>query len=131
MSKIKKLLLGLVVVIGCIGLVFYFGLKDMLDDFSEEVSKIEINSVDLSNLEDGEYEGTYEFNELVGATVKVVIEDNRIVNIHIIEHKNGRGRKAEEIVNSVVNTQSLQVDTVSGATGSSIIILKAIEDALK
>jgi len=47
----------------------------------------------------------------------------------IIEHFNGRGEKAEAIIPRVIEAQSLDVDVVSGATGSSKAILKAIEDA--
>ena len=40
------------------------------------------------------------------------------------------GEKAEEIIYEVINMQSIDVDTVSGATYSSKVILKAIENAL-
>ncbi len=38
---------------------------------------------------------------------------------------------AEIITDKVIDTQSLQVDAISGATYSSKTILKAIENALK
>ncbi len=38
--------------------------------------------------------------------------------------------KAEKIPDKVLEEQSLQVDIVSGATFSSKVILKAVEDAL-
>ena len=40
------------------------------------------------------------------------------------------GNKAETIVDDVVDKQTLDVDTVSGATVSSKVILKSIENAL-
>lgn len=129
-SKFKKVMLGFLVVIVLIGSVFYLGLKSKLDEFSKEVSKIEVNNIDSSKLTDGEYTGKYYFNEFVGATVKVTIENNKITDIQMLDHKNGKGKKAEEILSSVINAQSLEVDTITGATGSSIMILKAIEDAL-
>jgi len=49
----------------------------------------------------------------------------------ILEHRNLLGKKAErENPSSVLRAQSVQVDTVSCATASSIVILKAIEIAL-
>ena len=42
----------------------------------------------------------------------------------------GKGSQAEKIVNEVVNKQSLDVDLVSGATISSKVIIKSVENAL-
>jgi uncharacterized protein with FMN-binding domain len=40
------------------------------------------------------------------------------------------GKKAEAIVPAIIEAQNLTVDVVSGATGSSKAILKAVENAL-
>jgi uncharacterized protein with FMN-binding domain len=45
-------------------------------------------------------------------------------------HNEKAVKKTEEITNDVIAQQSLEVDTVTGATYSSIVILKAIEQAL-
>lgn len=127
----KRVLIGFMIVIIGLGTVFYIGLQNMLKEFSREVSKVEVNNFDIDAVNDGEYIGVYNFNETVGATVKVKVINNIIVEIEMLEHKYGRGKKAEDIVNSVIAAQSLEVDSISGATGSSTIILKAIEDALK
>ena len=58
---------------------------------------------------------------------------NKKISCHeivLIEHKNERGAAAEEITDKVIAAQSLQVDTISGATSSSKVVLKAIENAL-
>ena len=47
-----------------------------------------------------------------------------------MEHVNGQGSGAERIPATVVEKQTLQIDMVSGATYSSKVILKAIENAL-
>jgi len=52
------------------------------------------------------------------------------VSFTILEHDNGKGGKAEKIVDDVIKAQSLNVDVVSGATVSSKVILKAGEMAL-
>ena len=67
---------------------------------------------------------------MIAASVEVEVRDNKITNIVIKKHDYGLGKKAEAIVEDVVNQQSLNVDTVSGATLSSSTILKAIENAL-
>ena len=61
----------------------------------------------------------------------VTVNSHRITEIDIIRHDGGRGKDAESITKSVVEYQSLQVDSVAGATYSSRVILRAIEDALK
>jgi uncharacterized protein with FMN-binding domain len=48
-----------------------------------------------------------------------------------LKHVNGKGTAAESIPETVVEKQTLQVDSVSGATYSSKVILLAIETALK
>ena len=54
-----------------------------------------------------------------------------IKEIELKKHDNGQGFPAEIIPGKVVEAQSLEVDIVSGATYSSKVILKAIENALK
>ena len=70
-------------------------------------------------------------NFLVSAKVSVEVEEPLVTSIIILEHECGRGKKAESIIDSVIKKQSLKVDAVSGATVSSNVILKAIENALK
>lgn len=84
---------------------------------------------DIAAVPNGIHTGSYE-NGIVAATVEVDVQDGVIQNIRILRHQNGLGSSAESIVDEVVAAQSLQVDTVSGATFSSQTILKAIENAL-
>jgi len=87
---------------------------------------------DLTKFSDGVYRGNY---VLTGTPVKVTLDvnilNNQISNIKILEHSCSQiGKKAEDIIDSIIEKQSLEVDVVSGATASSISILKAVEDAL-
>lgn len=68
---------------------------------------------------------------LVKSVVLVKVQDHFIKDIKIVKHRNGKGAKAEIITVEVIKKQSLKVDAVTGATASSNVILKAIEDALK
>ncbi len=129
-KRIKRALIIMVVIILSISSVFFIGLQIMLQRFSNEVSNIEINNIDLSIIDDGVYIGEYHVNDSVGAIVQVTVNNNIITDINFIEHKYGKGKKAEAITARVIDSQSLQVDAISGATGSSTIILKAIENAL-
>lgn len=87
------------------------------------------SSFDLSQIADGTYSG-YCDNGLVKAGVKVWVQHNTITKVELVEHQNGLGFGAETIVDAVVEQQSIEVDTISGATASSQTILKAIENAL-
>ncbi len=86
-------------------------------------------SYDLAALQDGVYTGECD-NGLVFVKVEVEVHDHIIANVRILEHRNGMGAAAETLAQTVVNAQSVEVDTVSGATMSSQSILKAIENAL-
>jgi uncharacterized protein with FMN-binding domain len=87
------------------------------------------SSFDLTALADGTFEGQCD-NGLVFVRVEVDVQNHTIVNVRILEHRNGKGEPAEQIADSVTRSQSIEVDAVSGATYSSQTILKAIENAL-
>jgi len=100
-----------------------------ISDYKQKVNNIVIKNVDLNNKEDGKYIGEFDAN-VIYAKVEVEVKNKKISNINIIKHKNDRGAPAEVITQNVVNAQSLEVDVISGATNSSKVILKAIENAL-
>ncbi len=68
-------------------------------------------------------------------TVEVVIKDNTITSITILSHNERNTRYYSKAFNTVpseiIDAQSLDVDTVSGATFSSVGIINAVNDALK
>ena len=88
---------------------------------------------DLTSKTDGVYRGNYDLSGApVKATLDVTIQNQKIVKIEIIEHFcSPIGKKAEKIVDSIMESQNLGVDAVSGATASSKTILKAVENALQ
>ncbi|MFZ5595997.1 MAG: FMN-binding protein [Bacillota bacterium] len=125
----KNLIIILVVVI--LAIVVFFPVRYLVNvrKYKKMVSEIVISDVDLSKIQDGVYGGSCDVI-FIAADVSVSVEKNKIKDIKLIRHKNERGQRAEEIVNRVLNSQSLKVDTISGATNSSKVILKAIENAL-
>ena len=121
----KKALIITGIVIVVIAAAALIGLKSMAVDPDDII----ITEPDLSGVEDGMYVGEY-VTTLVSARVVVTVQHNTIVDIEIMEHKCGMGKPAEAIVDDVLDSRSLQVDTVSGATLSSKVILKAVENAV-
>lgn len=101
-----------------------------LREYRQRVKAIEIDTIDLQKVQDGEYRGAYDAI-LVKAEVLVTVQNHRITRIDLVKHEHGRGAAAEVIPQRVVEKQSLQVDAVTGATASSKVILEAIEQALR
>ena len=64
--------------------------------------------------------------------VKVEISDGKITSIQIVENSDGSSyiSKASALISSIISKQSTNVDTVSGATYSSVGIIQAVRDAL-
>ncbi|EEG78659.1 FMN-binding protein [Dethiobacter alkaliphilus] len=94
-----------------------------------EIQQMEVYDVSLTELADGIYTGRQDTTG-IKVEVSVDVSDGRITAIDILEHENGRGSDAEVIVDDVIAAQSLSVDSISGATLSSTVILKAVEEAL-
>ena len=115
-----------IVVVICAFAINYF---KKISNYKQKVNNIVIENVNLNNKEDGKYIGEFDAN-LIYAKVEVEVKNKKISNINLIKHKNDRGGPAEVITQNVVDAQSLEVDVISGATNSSKVILKAIENAL-
>ena len=97
--------------------------------FQRQMELLEIGSIDPLSLADGVYWGIEDVG-LIRAEVEVHVTGGMIESIQL-QHQHDRGARAEVIVRSVIESQSIAVDTISGATDSSKVILKAIEKALK
>lgn len=65
--------------------------------------------------------------------VKVTIKKEKINKIEVVETKDGEAymKKASSLLNQIIKKQSTNVDTVSGATYSSVGLIEAVRDALK
>jgi uncharacterized protein with FMN-binding domain len=109
--------------------VVFLNFQKAMKDYDKKINNMVISDVDLTKIADGTYEGKCEIYPIT-VEVKVSIEDHKIVSIDLVKHVNGKGAKAEVITDRVIEKQSLNVDTIAGATGSSKVILKAIENAL-
>lgn len=92
--------------------------------------KLEIRTVDLDTASDGEYVGVCQ-NKILFAVVKVKIQDHKITDVEVIEHKESYMEQARQIAKRVCDEQSLNVDAISGATLTSDTVKKAIENALE
>ncbi len=86
---------------------------------------------DAAAYKDGTYYGTG--TGFAGPlTVKVVISGGKIASIEITETKDDASylNKAKALISKIISGQSTNVDTVSGATYSSVGIINAVRNAL-
>ncbi|SDL63372.1 RnfABCDGE type electron transport complex subunit D, partial [Halarsenatibacter silvermanii] len=88
--------------------------------------------VDEEVFEDGTFTGIEEgYNNDI--EIEVTLEDNEIVDIQVLAHEETEDIAEpafEDLIDDVIAAQSTDVDTVSGATGSSEGFLTAVDDAL-
>lgn len=101
-----------------------------LVSYQKEVKNISVNNIDMTDIPDGVYIGEYDVTYIF-AKVKVTVNSNKITDITILEHRNERGKNAEIIIDEVLKQQQIDVDSISGATNSSIVLKKAVENALQ
>jgi uncharacterized protein with FMN-binding domain len=92
---------------------------------------IEVKNLDFSRLRDGSYEGSY-IGGMGKASVSLVVADRKIASATLTVFESSPiGAPAKVMLDRVKASQSLAVDSVSGATYSSKVILRAVQDALE
>lgn len=99
-----------------------------------EAKNLPIAVVDFNNLNDGTYVGEYEggMYKWRANKTEVTVSSGKVTDIKILEHKENRKPEfTNKLYDRVIEAQSLQVDTVSGATLTSKAYLKSVENALK
>lgn len=98
-------------------------------EYQREMAAVSIAGVDAGCVPDGTYFGSCDVG-YIRAKVEVAVQDGRIASIDLVEHKNERGAAGEGVIPRMLERQTTDVDAVSGATNSSRVIQKAVENAL-
>ena len=129
LSRKRILLSTAILLILLISLIFTAVYLKNVTDYKKAVKETTFKNLNISSIPDGVYVGEYDV-DFVYAKVKVTVQSGVITNIDILEHKNGRGSRAEVVVDRIIEEQKIEVDAVSGATNSSTVIKKAVENAL-
>lgn len=125
----KRILSFTAILLFLIVLIFTAIYLKSVADYKKAVRETTFTNLDISNIPDGVYVGEYDV-DFVYAKVEVTVQNGAITNIDILEHKNGRGKSAEIVTGRIMEEQKIDVDAVSGATNSSTVIKKAVENAL-
>jgi len=99
-----------------------------------EARSLPLNAVDFSKLKDGTYQGAY-----AGGMYKwrinqclVSVSSGKVTGIQLTGSQDPgvKNTQNQELYERVIQAQSLQVDTISGATLTSKAYLQAVENAL-
>ena len=123
-SVAVKIIIAVVLVALAVGIYFSANYIWQLREYKKRIASISVSNVNLAEIPDGSYTGSYDAI-MIAAKVRVDVQSHHITAINLIYHKNERGKRAEAIVNEIKTAQSLKVDTITGATNSSKVILKA------
>ena len=126
----KKIFMLTTLLLFLVVLIFTAVYLKSVADYKKAVKETTFSDIDIGNIPDGTYIGEYDVN-FIYARVEVTVRDGSITNIDILEHKNERGKAAEIVTDRIIAEQKTDVDAVSGATNSSTVIKKAVENALQ
>ncbi len=124
--KIKWLLLGLVVLLLISGAAVFFLTGRKVAEFAKQ----DFSVIEISNLPDGTYQGSASAI-LVNAQVEVTVHAGQITEVKLLKHGHGPGYGAETLCEKIVEANCLDIDSISGATASSVIVKTAVLEALK
>jgi len=99
-----------------------------------EARSLPLNAVDFSKLNDGTYHGAYEggMYKWRANECQVTVSSGKVTDIRLVGSKDpgGKNTQHEALYDRAIQAQSLQVDTISGATLTSKAYLQAVENAL-
>ncbi len=113
-----------------IGLVAIAGLTFVGDTLNRRsIKNASIKPPDFSQLPDGVYDGEYKRGRF-SSKVRVTVASGRMAKIDVVQDVQHQSEVTQKVVDALLEAQSLQVDTVSGATITTRAFLKAVENAL-
>lgn len=125
----RRVIMCMAIFLLLIGLVSSAVYLKSVADYKKAVKETVIGDVDLSAIPDGVYVGEYDV-DFIYAKVEVTVRNGEMTDIAILEHRQERGKAAEAVISDMLAEQKIEVDAVSGATNSSTVIKKAVENAL-
>jgi uncharacterized protein with FMN-binding domain len=135
MKKARKKMIGwiiVIIIVTALGIGGGIGWSKLSKEH-QEAANLPLNRVNFTNLKDGTYHGAYEggmykwrVNEC-----QVKVEAGKVTEIKplsgVVDQGNGSTQK---LYDRVIKEQTLQVDTISGATLTAKAYLQAVENAL-
>jgi uncharacterized protein with FMN-binding domain len=93
------------------------------------VRRMTVSPVDLSKIADGVYPGSFRAGRF-SYSVEVTVKDHKIEAVKSAGRKQAQDAVTRQIFARIVEGQSVQADTVSGASLTTKAVSKAVENAL-
>jgi uncharacterized protein with FMN-binding domain len=136
-EKKKRKVSGCVIVLLVAVLVLAVGAGigwSLLSKEHREAASLPLNAVNFDKLNDGTYQGEYAggmYKWRANACI-VTVTEGKVSDIELAgtEDPGAENTDVEMLYDRVIAAQSLQVDTISGATLTSKAYLQAVENAL-
>ncbi|MGI6091061.1 MAG: FMN-binding protein [Saccharofermentanales bacterium] len=124
--NIKRVLIYIVIGLLVLGIVIFIYMNQQIKKYAQQ----DFSMINIAGLPDGIYQGSASAL-LVTARVEVTVQAGQILEVKLLDHNHGPGYGAEALCDNIVKTNSPDVDGISGATASSIVIKAAVLEALK
>jgi uncharacterized protein with FMN-binding domain len=132
-GKMSVWLIVLIIIVAVLGIGGAIGWSYLSREHNE-ARNISLDGADFNNLKDGVYIGEYEggMYKWRANEVQVTVSSGKVTDIEQINSSDpGKENTNQSLLyDRVIKDQSLQVDTISGATLTSKAYLKAVENAL-
>lgn len=125
-----KKLLKIILIVFVVAVIIISGALFYMSRGLSSGKNLVINDINLTELEDGYYQGKYEDGRWSNE-VEVEVNNNKISSIKIIDDITfSQPEVRKEIYKRVIEKQNLDVDIISEATVTTKAYLKSIEIAL-
>mgnify|MGYP000187108914 CR=1 FL=1 len=125
-------IIALIVVVG-LGIGGWIGWSKLSQEHREARS-LPLDAVDFSKLNDGTYHGVYEggMYKWRANECDVTVANGKVTDIQLAASQDpgSENTQHQALYDRVIQAQSLQVDTISGATLTSKAYLQCVENAL-
>lgn len=137
-----KVWIVILIIIGVIGVALLGGIMGT-EPGRREIKNLTINDLNFNKLHDGIYVGEYKGKKdsFRNTKVQVTVSSGKVTDIKVLKGAldkegkpaeiNAKGSTVKDLFDKVIETQSLQVDVISGATLTSKTHIKAVENALE
>lgn len=130
MGDAMRKLIYIFLTIVLVGAVFMMGTWLVTSAQMSALEEQDFQRIDLATVPDGVYRGEAT-TLLIQVEVEVAVKNGRLETIELIRHRSGKGEAAEEITEHMVAQNSVDVEAVSGASASSVVIQAAVMQALE
>jgi uncharacterized protein with FMN-binding domain len=119
----RRVLIGALVALIVIGAILF----SVANRGVSTLRRLEVGTATFDEVADGTYEGIYEFGRW-NYKVRIKIEGGKAIDIDVLSPAGDAF--ATKVTEAVLQAQTLEIDSVSGATASTNAVLKALENAL-